>query len=238
MNFSEKEKILCFSKEELTQLFEISHKKRILEEMVKRGISFKDLRHNPSYMEIIADSISKKSSQDKDEHEIFASLFTFLKFYKKDSEVCFEVKENFDPYKNKIVKIEDLNKFRKIDSDNDFIIKSDNELRKFQLKRYRGGLTAEEIFKFIKVKLDHYCGDLGDTNLLILFQPQQYLEVDINFKKLHDNLKSLGLKSKGQILLTLNHKCEKELIIQIYPRLTKSETMFEFPIAQIKNWKF
>lgn len=142
--------------------------------------------------------------------KVFASLFIFLDFYEASSEICFELRNEFNPSRDKIITLEDLNKFRKGDSNSDFIIKSRDGLRKFQLKRYRNDLNTQEIFNFIKEKVAHYGNNLGDTkpNLLIVLQSLAHDVFKIDFHELHEKLKSLNLKFKGQILISY---CENNL---------------------------
>jgi len=217
--------VICFSKVELSSLFEISKKSELLKEMLNKNIS----------MEEISNSVSHKGSNDRDEHEIFLALFIFLDFYGDESEVCFELNHNFNPHKNKISILKDLNNARANDSISDFIIKSKNDWRQFQLKRYRDELNTQKIFDFINEKVRHYGNNLGDTNLLIVLQPPiVYTITDISFHKLYEKVKSLNLKFGGQILILYNKNNNEQVIIQVYPQLTISKIPLRYPSEKTK----
>lgn len=222
---------VCFSKSELLQMFEIK-KTELLEEMIKQGFSFDDLRGDYSKMEKIADIVSEKGAQDRDEHEIFASLFVFLDFYEAGSEVCFRLQDAFNPSKQRIASLQDLKKFRA--DPPDFIIKSSDGFREFELKRYRDKLNAEEVFNFLKKKIAHYGNDLRDMNFLLVLQPSAYSISHIDFKELHTKLKSMDFKFQGQILISYNDNNKENVINQVYPKLTTTRIPLKLPSSKLK----
>ncbi|MHA1371610.1 MAG: hypothetical protein ACTSRA_18070, partial [Promethearchaeota archaeon] len=183
-------------------MFEVAKKSELLGEMIKQNLSFDDLRNDYSKMEKLSNLVGERGAQHRDEHEIFVALFIVLDFYEAGSEVCFELEDSFNLNKDKILSLKDLNKFRT--DPPDFIIKSKDGLRQFELKRYRDGLNTEEVFNFIKKKVAHYGNDLGDMNLLLILQSSAYDISTINFHELHERLKSLNLKFQGQILIFYN----------------------------------
>lgn len=140
--------IACFPKEELQSIFSIAKKAELLEEIKRQGLFLEDLQNDYGKMESLASIISDKTSNDTDDHEIFASIFTFVDFYELGSEICFELKDSFNTNKDKIITLNDLNNFRS--DPPDFIIKSNDGYREFELKRYRDGLTTDEVFSFLK----------------------------------------------------------------------------------------
>lgn len=235
MNFLKLKNIncVCFTKTELSELFKSAKKQEMSEEMKKHGYSFDDLRRDYSKMEQLATIVGEKGAQHRDEHEIFASLFIFIVFYGKDAEVCFELDNTFDPNKNHINSLADLNKFRKGASDSDFIIKSQGNFRKFQLKRYRGNMSTQDLFDFIQKKIKHYGNDLGDTNLLVQLQPPAFTATKLDFHEIHKNLQALNLKFQGQILISYNQADQEHLIIQVYPELAKTKVPINYPSAQL-----
>jgi len=226
--------IICFLKDELSKLFEVAKKVELLQEIRKQNFSFDDLKTDYSKMKKIADTVGERGAQHRDEHEIFASLFVFLDFYEANSEVCFELKNGFNPSKNKINTLKDLNAFRESASDSDFIIKSGDGLRKFQLKRYRNNLNTQGIFDFIKEKVAHYGNNLDDTNLLVVLQSSAYTISQINFHELHDKLKSLNLKFQGQILISYNENNKEMVINQVHPNLTTTRIPVQYPSTKSK----
>jgi hypothetical protein len=223
--------LICFPKEELSRILEIQGKKDISIEMQKQGITFDDLRKNPEKMKNIATALSKKNSNDRDYHEIFSSVFVLRDFYPNGSEICFELKNNFDPKRDIVNSLDDLNKLRE-GTFTDFVFKSENDLREFQLKRYRGKLNTEDIFKTISEVIKHYANNLGDTNLLLLLQsPDSTLNTNV-FHELHEKLKGLKLTFIGMILIMYNENMKFSVINQIYPALTTSRIEVQLPSQQ------
>ncbi len=223
--------IVCFSKGELSRLFEVAKKSELLGEMIKQGFSFDDLRNDYSKMEKLANFVGERGAQHRDEHEIFAALFIFSDFYETESEICFKLQDNFNPNKDRIASLQDLNRFRA--DPPDFIVKSNDGFRQFELKRYRGGLNTEETFNFIKKRVAHYGNDLGDTNLLLVLQSSAYDVSTIDFHELHERLKLLSLKFEGQILISYNENNKEMVINQVHPELTTSKIPIELPSAKL-----
>lgn len=218
--------IVCFAKEELQNIFEIAKKTELSEEIIKQKTSLENLREDYGKMKNLADIISAKTSNDRDDHEIFASIFVFVDFYEKGSGICFEVKNNFNPSRDKISTLQDLNDIR--NDPPDFIIKSNDGVREFELKRYRDDLTTEGVFNFIEKKIKHY-GNLGDMNILLILQSAANDISNVNFQKLSAELKSLGLKSKGQVLISYNENNKDMVINQVFPDLTTTRIPFKLP---------
>lgn len=81
------------------------------------------------------------------------------------------------------------------------------------------------MIKFIRQVLLHYGNNLGETNLLIMLEaPKWYsvLEEDF-FEKINKEINNLNLKSESQILITYNENNKYSVIIQVYPKLTRSQ---------------
>src|SRR4030042_3629968 len=222
MKYSKKHSIICFSRDELSRIFEIAKKKELQEEMKKRGISYDILRADPALMEDIASTVGERGAQHRDEHEVFAGLFMFLDFYTPGSDVCFEV-SGFNPGRDRIDTLGDLIRFRHQVNTSDFCILGDDGLRKFELKRYRGGMNIPELSEVLKEKVQHYGNDLGETTLLVVFQPPAYTTSDLDFHELHGILKASNWKFPGEIRVVYNHNNQKRVMIQVYPHLSKSE---------------
>jgi len=216
--------IACFNKVELEFFYQKTLLLEILKEMRKRNVSFDDLKNDIQKMLDISDVASKRTSKNKEEHEIFSAFYIFLNFYKKDSQVCFELKNNFDTKKS-INGLTDLRKAAEESTLNDFIIKSRSELRLFQLKRYRDEVNAEKVIRFIKKVLAHYGNNLGETNLLVMLESPKWYSVikDGFFEKINIELNNLNLKSESQILIAYNEDNKYSVIIQVYPKLTRSQ---------------
>ncbi len=212
--------IAYFSKKELEQLYKDGQLPALKEEMKKQGISMDDLRSDLKNNDLrryreLADAVGQKVAQGSD-HEIFAGWNIFLSFYEQGSEVCFELKNSFIVGRSQISTLDDLNKFRD-DVFGDFIIKSADGLRVFQLKRYRGLLDAQAVGRFIKDKLNEYGKSIGDTNLLLILQSHDNDLDKLDFSALHQFLKRSGLEIKGQILIAFNANNKTSVVVQVYP---------------------
>jgi hypothetical protein len=211
--------IICFSKPELALLFKNAKIDESRQEMRRKGISYDDLRNDKCKILEIATIISSRAVEDKNEHEIFSALYIYLDFFGRDSKVCFELKNNFNTGKDIIQNLSDLKKATEEKTLSDFIIKSKDGFRSFQLKRYRGRLRTEDILGFIEKKLTHYGKDLGCANLLIVLQPKTNDLPEVNFKEIYEKAKGFKIKSIGQILISYNEEDKIYVINQVYPDL-------------------
>ena len=92
-------------------------------------------------------------------------------------------------------------------------------------------MNTKSIFEFIRRKVAHY-GSLGDMNLLIIPQPEPYSLLNIDFRILHEKIRSLNYNFKGQILISFNENNKKMVINQIYPDLTTTEIPIQLPSSK------
>jgi hypothetical protein len=233
MKYLKKENILCFSKKELMLLYKESKISELIQEMTRRKVSFEDLQGDQTLMQEIANIVGDQGATDRDEHEIFAALFLFSRFYTTDCEICFGLNKNFNPESSQISILADLNCYRDNANISDFMINSHDGLRAFQLKRYRGVMDTKSIFTFIHEKVIHYANNLGDTNLLIQLQPTPYSNCYIKFQEIHKKLSASNLTFKGEILISYNHNNEKHILVQVYPGISKHEIFINPPSEKI-----
>jgi len=224
--------IACFSKKELKKIFEMAKKTELLEKIRKQDISFENLQSNYEKMTEVAGIISKNISNDRNDHEIFASIFVFSDFYENKSEICFELKDNFNTNRDKIITLQDLNNFR--NDPPDFIIKSSDGFREFELKRYRNGLNTKEVFEEVKKRIEYYQNGLGNINLLFIIQSFGNDISNIDFHELNSKIKSINSKFQGQILISYNENNKDIVINQIFPNLTTTRIPVQLP-SQRKN---
>lgn len=218
MKYLKKQNIACFSRKEIDYFYKNIKFTEIIKKMNKKELSLADLIINRDKIENIVDSIVAESGKDKDEVEIFVASYMFCDFYGDKSECCFYMKDGFNPEKNKIENLDDLKKAKKESSLIDFLILVKYVLKAFQLKRYRGKLTTQDLSKFIIEKLKHYGKNLGNVNLLILIQPQGTSASCINFKELNKEISKLNLTFKGNILIWFNEANKFDVIVEIYPK--------------------
>jgi hypothetical protein len=96
-----------------------------------------------------------KSSADSKDYEYWSAIFSLYEDFGDNSEICFYVKDTFNPHKDSISSYTDLEKFKQ--DPPDVVIKNkQNGYAEFELKRYRGELDEEGLVTFIKNKILHY----------------------------------------------------------------------------------
>ena len=207
--------MICFDESALKSLFEISKKQKIREEMDKKGYSSEDLQANRGKMQEIVDEV--KGIEDKEEIEIFSAVFCYLNFY-PGSKVCFLLKGEIDPSKNKIDSLKKLKTALKENDLTDFGFMSQDGFRAFQLKAYKGITAINDFFTYVKKVLIHYGNNLGEVNLLFAMQSKGDFTGDF-FHELHRRIIELNLKGSGQILVSYNEENKADVIITVYPEL-------------------
>lgn len=217
--------VACFPKEELLRMYEDYKKSLILEELTKRGKTLDNFNSISEAQEWMSELV-QTAADDRDEHELIATLFFVADFYEDTCEVCFKLKNSFNHNKDKIDSINTLNEYR--DDPPDFIIKQSDGWRDFELKRYRNTLDTNTVFDFITEKVKHY-RDLGDMNLLLILQSKDSNDLQIDFHDLHERLIKQDYNFKGQILLSFNNNNTEMVINQVFPELTTSTIPFALP---------
>ncbi len=162
-------------------------------------------------------------SVDSHDYEYFAAILDLYEQFKKNCELCFNLKPSFDYKTDSVKTLKDLTKYK--DDPPDVIILYKENYFEFELKRYRGDLTVDSIYKFLREKIIlHYS---GHQNYLILIQspPNTELSLDI-FKKVHERL----IKEKndsGIIGFSLNNGSKEMILIRILPKLDFSKRAYE-----------
>ncbi len=219
--------IICMSKNELKDLFEIAGKRFLLEQISKQGYTLDDFRDDRAKMLEFIKSI--ELVQNKEDHEIFSVLYVFSDFYDKDSEICFELKSSV----SLDVEINSLAELKGVCEEgtlNDFIIIASDGPRTFQLKRYRNILQTDELFKFLQEKLLHYGNTLGKTNLLVMLESKNGDLSGVDFYKINEMLLGLDLRNTdSEILISYNEEDKFLVINRVYPTLARSQRELILP---------
>lgn len=224
MNYLKRKHMVCLEKIELENLFRAG----LDERLSRKGYTFDNSENNIQKMHKIAKAAKIK---DKNEIEMFIALFGLLKFYPKESQICFVLKDNINPQKD-IKSLVDLKKAIKESDLTDFGILFNKQLSEFQLKRYvEKELNIDTFSEFIKKKISHYGNNLGSTNLLILLSGGGYIDNDM-FRKLNEKLKSYNFKFRAEILIYYNEENKSEVIYQVFPDLKFASVPFKLPSNQ------
>lgn len=219
MHYFKEKHMICLEREECEALYKDAKVKELLNATHDAGYTLFDLAQDKTKMEEIANEVSSRISTNKEEIEIFASVFCYLQFYPEGSRVCFVLEDSLNPSDLKVSSLDDLIGITKEYSITDFGIFSDDGLRQFQLKQFKGDLDTETLFSYIDGKLKKYGYDLGDANLLVVLQSSNDDMNNLSFKDLSEQLSQLELKSESHILISYNEDNKTNVINTVYPSL-------------------
>jgi hypothetical protein len=219
--------IICVSKNELKDLFEVAGKKFLLEQISKQGYALDDFRDNKAKMLEFVKNI--ELVRNKEDHEIFSVLYVFSDFYEKDCEICFELRRGVS-LDLSINNLSGLKRACEESTLNDFIIITSDGARLFQLKRYRGILQTDDLFKFLKEELSHYGNNLGKTNLLVMLESKNGDLSGVDFHKINKKLLELDLRNTdSEILISYNEENKFYVINRVFPTLARSQRNIILP---------
>ena len=211
--------MLCLDKSECKALYKDAKVIELLATMDELDYTFPDLLEDMEKMKQVANTISDRISTNKEEIEIFASVFCYLKFYPEGSRVCFVMKDSVNPSSISVTSLDELIGITREYTVTDFGIFSDDGLRQFQLKQFKETLDTNTLFKFLDKKLKKYGYDLGATNLLVVIQSPEGDIGNVSFDELSIRLKKLPIKSKSDVLISYNENNETLVINTVHPTL-------------------
>lgn len=199
----------CFSTKEIATL--------LISRFFTKLFSVKKLRNEQYDSVAISDYIKKlaKDSVDSKDYEFFIAIQDLYYQFGKDCNFCFNLNNSFNPSKDKIQNIDDLYRCR--EDPPDVIVQYKGNFFEFELKRYRGELTFEELYNFVKKKIIlHYS---GKSNYLIILQPKPNSGISFDiFNKLHKQLKK-AKNQPGIIGFLLNHDNREIILVRVFPKL-------------------
>lgn len=216
MYYLKKLHMVGFEVGELRKLHKADSLNLMREIMDSKGWSLDSLRKDGAKMlEIV--NLSKQKRNNKEDIEIFSALFFFSDFY-KNTKILFPLKSTTNINDIKIVTLDALKKHLREDTSTDFAFMMEDGLRQFQLKQYRGDISTEAVFNFIKKKLAHYGNDLGNVNLILILQKEGGDISNIDFEALNLLIVELKLKSNFHVLISYNEENKFDVIITVYPK--------------------
>jgi hypothetical protein len=207
--------MICFDSADLAKFFEIPGKSKLRNAIIANGYLPEEIITDTSKIEKIISSV--KLIEDKEDIEIFAALYLFLKFY-PGAKICFLLKNDVDPKKEAIDSLEKLKSSLKENDLTDFGFMTTDGIRAFQLKQYKGKTLVIDLLDFIEKKLLHYANDLGEVNLLIILQSDGPITGSF-FQDIHKYLMGLKIKGTGHILISYNEANKFSVINTVYPSL-------------------
>lgn len=163
-------------------------------------------------------------------YEYFVAISLLYDDFNKNCEFCFNLKQSFDPGRNEIHFISDLEKYR--DNTPDIIVLYEGKYYYFELKRYRGEFSKESILKFIDDKITRYSSELG-YNYLIILQLPEYTEIQL---KIFEEISKSISEIKHKIVFSCNSNTNN-LFINITPEFNYRETKFRLLSSIVKDIK-
>ena len=216
---------------ELGGLWRTSMLKECQIEMDKKGYSPFDVVVDPTKLEEVTDAAVDKRLKQKEDVEIFFSLSSCLAFFgKENSKIGFPLTDSFNPKKTLVQTLEDLKAASKEYHLTDFAIfyndGQKNNICEFQLKQYRREVTTEKLLEEMKKKIKEYGGNLGTTNIIFNLRGNgpPFSKYDIDFEKIHNEIKEVVRpETTGHVYLKYNNQNIYAVMVEVYPKLIKSE---------------
>lgn len=212
---------ISLAKGTLLSLYRTYAEEKMTEAINEMGFSEKDLIQSKSKQDRIAQKVSEDILRRKEHREVFGALYVFADFNQADIEICFELKDSFNPKKDKVTNLEELIKACAESTLTDFAYRHKKDIRHFQLKQYRGPLTPDALSNFIKSNLKKYGGNMGDVNLLVILQSTDKF-MSINFQEVHESLLQATNESGGEIIVSYNDLVDGQRMITVYPKLAEA----------------
>lgn len=207
-------------------MYELHVKQEIQKKLIGRDMGAADLDFKSIHQ--ITDELSKSAANDIDEHELFGALFSYSKFYPEDSKLCFELKSGFRIGTDSITTISELFQHVEKNTTTDFMVETEDGLRDFQLKRYKGRLLTEDVLDYIKKCIGVYHGALSDTNLLIQCQSPDEDISAVDFHEIHQKLTQMDMDLSGHIIFAYNESNAVMVMNTLYPIIGRSEVPIIF----------
>lgn len=211
------------SVENINQLMQRKSESDVRRYLSENGITLNSLRESSTLMEQIADVFGKKYAAEKDDHEVFVALSTALNLF-PGSEIGFPIKTTFDPKKNTISSFEELHRWRAIDDPADFLIRQNDVVYSFQLKRYKGTPKTADLLTFLEKTINGYYGQLGDISLIVILQGGSNEAMEIDFDSIHKDLTRSRFIADTTVLICYNANGKHDVIQQVFPQMGRQVT--------------
>lgn len=207
---------VCYSAKEIATL--------LVSRFFNKLFSEKSLKNEPFDSEAVSAHIKNLANNtvDTKDYELYLAITDLYYQFDKDCDFCFNLKPSYNPDKDKILTVDDLRTYT--DDPPDVIVLSKGKFYDFELKRYRGELTYEALFSFVKKKIIlHYS---GKANYLIIIQPKPFSTMTFSvFKDLHESLKKEN-NQPGYIGFTFNVNNKEIFLVRVLPILDQSKRLY------------
>lgn len=195
--------------------------------LIEKGLTVLDMIFQTPQFNALMHELVAKMSGDRDEHELFVALYGLVAFMGDEIEIGFELKSSFIPNKNTINTVEELNNFRRTDTDIDFLIRRTDGVREFQLKRFKKSLTTSNLLVELEKIIKHYGNKLGDVNLLVIMQSSKTEEID--WQLVSTQIQSILPKDDSAEVLLRFRDNESDIMVRLHPKLDKRAVPIQLP---------
>lgn len=223
--------MVCFEIKELVDLLLWPVESFLLSTTLNARMEGKEI--NEEVLKQSAIKFGKNSANSKD-YEYWAAIFSLYEDVGDGVGICFYLKNTFNPLQNTINSFDELKKFK--DDPPDVIIeRKSGSFSEFELKRYKGELSENNIFKFIDEKiLKHYSTAF---NFCIILQNKPETKIpELIFKNLFNKIKKASIKRDlGRICIMFNANNQSMIFSHIYPEFSMYKTPFVSGSSQFKN---
>lgn len=217
--------LVCFSIQELIALLLLKDFRKIY------GLAINNLYDLEKAKEPVF-KLSKISANSKN-YEIWVGIFDLYEEFNRDCEFCFYLKGDFDPHKDSINSLSDLEKFK--EDPPDIAIYHKGQFAEFELKRFRDKLSEQDLFDFIDKKIIRHYSDL--YNFLIVLQPKPWTNLSFEiFKALHKKIVEQKLeRNLGKIVFSFNQNNREMVFVTVFPELNYRKRTFKKGSEQVKK---
>jgi len=242
----------CISKNALKDLWLEKQKKRLFEciKEFNGKLSLQEMHDQMKsddgvFNELITKSNSKFSSKTENVEVVAAFDLSDLYFPDStDTEICFEMKSSFSYKKGEALSYDDIVNNIESKTHLDCLIRKDGKKFNFQIKRYPQSYllyTTEAVNEYIKKIIEGY-GDMKDTILIILLQPNGDKTDNLNLKNVHEYLLSISKQiSFNEVNFIFNEMNQRIKWLQVFPEYEVSEKVIELFSDKYKDiqtkWK-
>lgn len=198
----------CFSTKELLDLL-ISQDANTIFDLAKKSL----ISPKETHAQILSLAMYRSRSKD---YEYWSAIFALFDLFSDITNFCFNLKNTFNPAKDTISSIGDLEKYK--DDPPDVIVQTDKGFIEFELKRFNKAINFTTLSTFLNTKIiKHYSNH--DRNYFVLIQTIQSDEVNLEvFKEVYTWIRSNNI-NPGTIAFSLNNMNKEIYTIIVWPQI-------------------
>lgn len=221
---------VCFTAKELADLLMWPVELALLHKSLEARLEGKKIDDETLRESVL--QLGKDSANSKD-YEYWTAIFSLHEDFGKNCEICFYLKDTFNPHRDLITTNADLEKFKQ-DPPDVMLKHKSSGYAEFELKRYRDKLNEDGLLTFIKNKILRYSVPF---NYCIILQHTAGTEMpQMIFENLHKRIEELTIKRDlGKICFIFNANNQYMIFAHVYPKLYVYKQPFISGSNQVKN---